>query len=227
MIARIIVLLFILITTNSFASDNSPQLDDLMTPDELSAEIGIEQPTQLSPQVEAFTAEQILDAYGVDVYAEFPVVIVVSKRSETATVYQNGHPIRSFLVSTGRERWETAKSGKQYFTTTPTGWFAPKRYIRDHWSSTWEAHMEYSIFFNGGIALHATTPDHYRELGRKASGGCVRMTKTNAIWFWNLSLSEKTANVPYFTRGGQLLRNSDGSIKRHTASGTLIIVTSY
>jgi lipoprotein-anchoring transpeptidase ErfK/SrfK len=155
------------------------------------------------------------------------VVIVVSKGTQTATVYHNGAQVNHFLVSTGRERWETAKSGRQYFTTTPTGWFAPKSYVRNHWSNTWDALMEYAIFFNGGVALHATTPNHYVELGQRASGGCVRMHKTNALWFWNLSMNDRTANVPYFTRSGQLLRNSDGSIKRHGASGTLIIVTSY
>lgn len=239
MMARLILSLFFLMTTNSFAATTKPQakpqakpqvrsqLDDLMTPEELAAELGITEPTYPSPQVEPFTAEQILEAYGVNVYAEFPVVIVISKGSQTATVYHNGSSVRRFLISTGRERWETAKSGRSYFTTTPTGWFAPQRYVRDYWSDTWEARMEYAIFFNGGIALHATTPDHYRDLGHKASGGCVRMHKTNAIWFWNLSLSDRTANVPYFTRGGQVLKNRDGSIKRHAASGTLVIVSSY
>jgi lipoprotein-anchoring transpeptidase ErfK/SrfK len=226
MIGRLILAVFMLLGAHSVAA-NELQLDDLLTPDELAAEIGITQPTDLSPQVEPFTPEQIFNAYGVNVYAEFPVVIVVSKGSQTATVYSHGNPIRSYLISTGRERFETAKSGRQYFTTTPTGWFAPRRYIRDHWSTTWEAQMEYSIFFNGGVALHATTPDHYGELGRRASGGCVRMHKNDAIWFWNMSVGNLKAYVPYFTRGGHLLKNRNGSIKRHMASGTLVVVTSY
>ncbi len=228
MISRLILILsvFMLVSTNVLAADNKAQLDDLMTPDELAAEIGNTQSTDLSPQVEPFTAEQIFDAYGVDVYAEFPVVIVINKNFQTATVYQNGYQVNSFLVSTGRERWETAKSGRQYFTSTPSGWFAPQSYVRNHWSNTWAALMEYAIFFNGGVALHATTPDHYKELGHTASGGCVRMYKDDAAWFWNLSLANKTANVPYFTRSGQLLRNRDGSIKHHAASGTLVIVSS-
>lgn len=211
--------------TSSFAS--SPELDDLMTPDELAAEVGTTESMDLSPQVEPFSPAQIYDTYGVDVYSQFPVVIVVSKASQTATVYHNGQHVNQFLVSTGRERYERAKSGRWYWTVTPTGWYSPQSYIRSHYSGTWDAIMEYSIFFTGGVALHATTPDHYKDLGHKASGGCVRMHKTNAIWFWNLSLSEKTANVPYFTRGGQLLKNRDGSIKRHAGSGTLIIVTGY
>ncbi|MGZ3746384.1 MAG: L,D-transpeptidase, partial [Pseudobdellovibrionaceae bacterium] len=191
--ARLMSFLFalLMIGANSFAKESveGTQLDDLLTPDEIAAELGISQPTDLTPQADPFTAQEISDTYGVNIYAEFPVVIVLSKASQTATVYEHGRMVNRFLISTGRERFETAKSGKQYFTTTPTGWFSPKSYVRDYWSDTWEARMEYAIFFNGGVALHATTPDHYKDLGHKASGGCVRMNKTNALWFWNLSLA--------------------------------------
>lgn len=228
MLVRLITtLLFSLNTQATELGPESAALDDLMSPDEIATELGITEPTDLSPQIEAFTPEQIFQTYGVDVYAEFPVVVAISKGSQSASVYHNGRRVSSFAVSTGRERWERARSGKVYFSSTPTGWFSPKRYIRDHWSSTWDARMEYSIFFNGGIALHATTPDHYKELGRRASGGCVRLHRNHAAWLWSLALSERTATVPYFTRGGQLLRNTDGSIKRRSGPGTLIIVTSY
>lgn len=226
MMARLLMSALLLTGLHSFAAETI-ELDDLMTPDEIATEMGITEPTAPSPLIEPFSPAQIYDTYGVDVYAEFPVVIVVSKGSQTATVYHHGSVVKQFLVSTGREKYERAKSGRWYTTTTPSGWFAPQRYVRTHYSNTWDAVMEYAIFFNGGIALHATTPDHYKDLGHRASGGCVRMHKTNAIWFWNLSLSESRANVPYFTRSGQLLRNRDGSIKRHVASATLIIVTSY
>lgn len=221
MIARIAAVFLLFFGTYSSATT----LDEYMTPDELALELNLE-PTDVSPQIEPFTPEQIWEAYRVNVFAEFPVVIVVNKGQQNATVYQNGNAVSNFLVSTGREQWERAKTGRRYFTTTPTGWFAPKRYVRRHWSVTWDALMEYAIFFNGGIALHATTPDHFKELGHRASGGCVRLHPSHAQWFWNLSLSEKSAIVPYFTRNGQLLRNQDGSIKRHRASGTLVIVTS-
>jgi hypothetical protein len=206
----------------------SPELnlEDLISPDEISEELNLG-PTDYSPLIEPQTPAQVLEFEGLSVYDEFPVVIVISKGSQTGTAYVNGYMARRFLVSTGRERWETAKSGRTYFTTTPTGYFSPKRYIRDHYSTTWEAHMEYSIFFNGGIALHATTPDHYKQLGTRASGGCVRMHKRDAIWVWNVSQAHRSATVPYFTRSGTLLKNRDGSIKRHRGNGTLIIVTSY
>lgn len=229
MIARLVFSLLLLVSTlPAAAAETSPQLDDLLTPEEIAAELGLTEPTlSNSPQIEPFSPEQVYEAYGVDVYREFPVVIYVSKVSQTATVYQNGQRVNYFLISTGREQWETSKSGRQYFTGTPAGWFSPQRYVQKHWSNTWQAMMEFAIFFNGGIAVHATTPDHYKELGTKASGGCVRAHRDQAAWFWNLSLANRKANVPYFTTQGQILRNADGSIKRRMASGTLVIVSSY
>ena len=226
MIARYLAAL--LLCFGPFSLARATTLDEYLTPDELVQELGLPPATEdLTPQVEPFTPEQIYDVYGVDIYSEFPVVIVVSKGSQTATVYHQGQQVNQFLISTGREKWEWSKSGKYYFTNTPTGWFAPQSYVLHYWSTAWQAPMDYAIFFSGGVALHATTPDHFKDLGHKASGGCVRMHPTNAVWFWNLSLSEKTANVPYFTHGGQILRDQYGNIKRHVASGTLVIVTSY
>lgn len=227
MIARYLLSVFLLMSTHPAAANKDEiDLDELMTPNEIETYLDAPD-ADFSPQMEPLTAAQIYDYYGVNVYTEFPVVMVVSKGFQSATVYHYGNPVKSFLVSTGREGLERAKSGRVYFTTTPTGWYSPKRYIRNHWSSTWEANMEYAIFFIGGVAVHATTPSHYDELGRKASGGCVRLHNSNAAWFWDLSISHRSSTVPYFTRSGHILRNRDGSIKRHTGNGTLIIVTSY
>jgi len=229
MIARYILSLCLLsfaMPVAGVAATPTPQLDDLMTPDEISEELHLG-PTAYPPLLEPRTPDEVLSESRVDVLREFPVVMVISKGSQTATVYHYGSRLRSFPISTGRERWERAKSGKVYFTTTPTGWFSPRRYIRHHFSTTWEAKMEYSIFFSGGVAVHATTPDHYRDLGRPASGGCVRMHKSDAEWFWDLSMSYRRANVPYFSRSGHLYKNRDGSIRRHRGNGTLFIVTSH
>lgn len=197
-------------------------LDEYMSPDQLARELLLPR-TQTSPQ-RPFTPAQILKSTGIDVYNEFPIVIVVTKSSQSAMVYVEGRAVHNFAVSTGREKWERPKSGEKYFSETPNGWYAPQQYVRSHWSKQWDALMEYAIFFNGGIAIHATTVDHFKELGTKASGGCVRAHPSDAQWFWQTSLSRKTANVPYFTRGGQLVVNRDGSIKRHDASGTLFVI---
>lgn len=233
---RILSSIFVVMTlqNTSFAQEN-PALDDLMTPGELLVEMGLAPAESLdrnfqnllapAPMMQPFTPEEAKKAYGVNIYAEFPLVIVVSKTDQFAVVYHNGQKVNEFPISTGREKWEVAKSGRKYFSSTPAGWYSPQTYVRNHFSKTWQARMEFSIFFIGGIALHATTPDHYKELGSKASGGCVRMKHEIANWFWDLSRSIGTARVPAFNTTGQIVRNLNGTIKRQEASGTLIIVT--
>ncbi len=89
-------------------------------------------------------------------------------------------PVDQFAVSTGREKQE------RYFTATPTGIFKldPGRMFRMHRSKTWDnAPMPYAMFLDvtyreraTGIALHAAPgKGGHAALGRRASGGCVRM----------------------------------------------------
>lgn len=73
---------------------------------------------------------------------------------------------------------------------TPEGTgFRPQSLVKDKSSTVYgdgkTINMPYSIFFNGGIALHGTTWDHYKELGQKDSGGCSRLYVPNAIQLWN------------------------------------------
>lgn len=108
------------------------------------------------------------------------LVIAVNKASkgpnaQTLTMYENGVEILKEKISTGREKEEKSKSGRVYFSTTPRGFFRPTKIYRDYLSYTWNAPMPNAVFFVGGIALHATTKSHYAELGRRASGGCVRL----------------------------------------------------
>lgn len=108
------------------------------------------------------------------------LVIAVNKArkgpdAQTLTMYENGVEILKEKISTGREKTEIAKSGRKYFSTTPKGFFRPTKIYRDYMSYTWKAPMPNAVFFIGGIALHATTESHYKELGTRASGGCVRL----------------------------------------------------
>lgn len=78
----------------------------------------------------------------------------------------------SWKVSTGRKGFET-----------PPGQFRPDYLDEMHYSSKYEnAPMPYSVFFNDGIAVHATTET--KHLGRPASHGCVRLDKANAETFF-------------------------------------------
>lgn len=118
-----------------------------------------------------------------------------SPTAQTMQVYLDGGLILNFYISTGREKRETTKSGKRTFTTTPEGNFRIQWRSKDHFSKTWQAPMPFAQFFNGGIAIHATTPSHYKELGTRASGGCVRMHYDAAEEMWNLVSEVGTSNV--------------------------------
>ena len=209
-------------------------LDDLQDPtlisDEMSDSELMSESAEASQMHEQESVlmlpEEVFAVEGFDVYQEFPVVIRVSKAANVQQmwVYQQGVLTNNFLVSTGREQWETAKSGRYYFTGTPVGWYQPQRIIRKHYSETWEAYMEYAVFFVGGVALHATTPDHYKELGRRASGGCVRLHKINAQIVYDLVTSEGKGLVPVVNRRGQVARDRNGNIIRKIGWNTMIIV---
>jgi hypothetical protein len=89
----------------------------------------------------------------------------------------------SVKISSGREKNEIAKSGREYFSTTPKGFFRPQRAYKMYYSNTWKADMPNAVFINCsrndfnkecGIALHATSESHYAALGTRDSGGCIR-----------------------------------------------------
>lgn len=173
--------------------------------------------------------DEVLQKTGVDVLKSFPLVLLINKAASGPTaqqmkVYSNGELVKTFPVSTGRERNETPPGGHPYFSTTPTGWFAPDHYELHHHSTTWEAEMNNAIFFIGGIAVHATTPEHFKALGHRDSGGCVRLLPPNALYVWNASLAVQKSQVPEFDRNGDLTLDSSGHPVFHTAAGTLIIV---
>lgn len=107
------------------------------------------------------------------------LVIAINKAAsgpdaQTLTMYENGVEILKEKVSTGREKQEKAKSGRVYVSTTPKGFFRPTKLYRDYLSYTWNAPMPNSVFFIGGIAIHATGQSSYKDLGKRASGGCIR-----------------------------------------------------
>jgi hypothetical protein len=107
------------------------------------------------------------------------LVIAINKSTkgpdaQTLTMYENGVEILKEKISTGRERQETAVSGKVYLSTTPLGYFRPTKMYTDYLSYTWNAQMPNAVFFIGGIAIHATSPSYYHQLGQRASGGCIR-----------------------------------------------------
>lgn len=78
----------------------------------------------------------------------------------------------TWKVSTGRKGFET-----------PPGKFRPDYLDEMHHSTKYEnAPMPFSVFFNDGIAVHATA--EVNRLGKPASHGCVRLDPANAELFF-------------------------------------------
>ncbi|MGB8817840.1 MAG: L,D-transpeptidase [Rhizobiaceae bacterium] len=92
--------------------------------------------------------------------------------SQTMTVSKYGFVLHRWKVSTGR---------KGYYT--PTGQFRPQRMARMWYSRKYDnSPMPYSVFFNGGFAIHGT--NYVKRLGTPASHGCVRLQTGNAAAFY-------------------------------------------
>lgn len=106
--------------------------------------------------------------------------VVVSKRHQTMSVYEDGELIEQWPVSTARRGY-----------VTPTGTFRPYSYQPMHYSRKYDnAPMPHSIFFSGGYAIHATP--HISNLGRPASHGCIRLAPTNALTLYHMTKGEYT-----------------------------------
>jgi len=74
------------------------------------------------------------------------------------------------------------------------GTYKPQRLERKWHSRKYNmAPMPYSIFFDGNYAIHGTT--HVRQLGRRASKGCVRLHPDNAAVLFALVQKHGTANT--------------------------------
>jgi hypothetical protein len=90
------------------------------------------------------------------------------------TVKEHGKVKHTWPISSGRDGYHT-----------PTGSFRPSWMAKMWYSKQYDdAPMPNSVFFNGGIAVHATQATGL--LGRPASHGCVRLSPANAATFYAL-----------------------------------------
>lgn len=107
------------------------------------------------------------------------VLITVDKATQRMRVTIDGKLRYSWAVSTGRAPFKT-----------PAGTFQPFRLEKVHYSREWDnAPMPYSIFFTAaGHAIHASNAT--RQLGRRASHGCVRLAPSNAAALFMLVRAE-------------------------------------
>jgi lipoprotein-anchoring transpeptidase ErfK/SrfK len=106
--------------------------------------------------------------------ARASVQVKVDVGAQTMTVYVAGQYSYLWPVSTGRRGY-----------TTPSGSYRAKRLERTWYSTVYNgAPMPYAVFFRGGYAIHGTYD--MKNLGRKASHGCVRLAPANAAKLFNL-----------------------------------------
>jgi len=155
------------------------------------------------------------------------IVVLVNKAQVGSTaqrirIYQDAELIQEWKVSTGREKVETAKSGRVYKTTTPVGYYRPTKLVENYHSNTWLADMPHAVFFVGGIAIHAST--HISDLGKRASGGCVRLSPQNAKTFYELVKAMPVTSVQAISKSGKSLYNKNGSPILTMNRDVLIIV---
>ena len=99
---------------------------------------------------------------------------------------------------------------------TPTGTFKPGWMAKMWFSKQYDdAPMPHAVFFNGGIATHATQATG--RLGSPASHGCVRLAPANAATFYGLVQKHGLASTRIVVRGAPKFRE-DVAAKRNRAS---------
>lgn len=109
----------------------------------------------------------------------------IDKTTQTMHLYVDGRHMASWPVSTGkRGRTETPN-----MDTHPNGRIYVAYTSKEHPGGGdyyGLGNMPFSVFVRGGIAIHGTPKGSWRNLGRPASHGCVRLHPENAYYFMNL-----------------------------------------
>jgi len=118
------------------------------------------------------------------------VILLVEKSKQTVKIKVNGQIVDTWKVSTGRPGHSTPD-----FVNLPV-----LKMVPDYWSHKYNAPMPYSIFITDAIALHATTPDQYGNLGSVASHGCIRQTLTEAKALYNFVKKHRAQTRIYVIR---------------------------
>ncbi|MEZ5856386.1 MAG: L,D-transpeptidase [Hyphomicrobiaceae bacterium] len=98
----------------------------------------------------------------------------INLSNQQMTVSYDGVVQHSWAISSGREGYPT-----------PRGTYRPQWTAKMWYSRKYDdAPMPHSVFFVGGVAVHATQA--ISMLGRPASHGCVRLAPANAAKFYSL-----------------------------------------
>lgn len=109
------------------------------------------------------------------------LLIDIDLTKQRMVVTENGKAKYTWPISSGREGYRT-----------PTGTFRPQWMAKMWYSKQYDdAPMPHSVFFKGGVAMHATYATGM--LGRPASHGCIRLAPANAATIYGLVSSHGKA----------------------------------
>ena len=115
--------------------------------------------------------------------ASASVVAHIDNRTQRMTVVVDGAAVYSWPVSTAREGYETPV-GSYHVQRMERMWYSRKYHMSP---------MPHALFFEGGLAIHGTSA--IRQLGRRASHGCVRLSPKNARTLFELVRQHGGAQV--------------------------------
>lgn len=113
--------------------------------------------------------------------------IDLAKQRMTLTEY--GKTVGSWPISSGAEGYRS-----------PTGTFRPVWSSKMWYSKQYDnAPMPHAVFFNGGVAMHAT--QSVGRLGTPASHGCIRQSPANAATTYKLVAKHGNSHVKIVVHG--------------------------
>ena len=123
---------------------------------------------------------------------ECKVFALIKKSDQTLYLYIDQQLVKTWLVSTGDTSHETPLLDRH-----------PNGRIYSKYSSTkfpggdfnGLGNMPYAVFLYNGFAIHGTPQGNWKNLGKKASHGCIRSHPDNALLFNNLVRQYGISNV--------------------------------
>jgi hypothetical protein len=150
-----------------------------------------------------------------------------------------------WAASTGREKYELSRQGREVFTATPRGiyQFDPDRMYRHYTSRAWNGEMPYAMFFNWeragaptGVAIHAATQNSIARLGKRASAGCIHISPEHAALLYKMIHTGYRGKVPRFaydakgetmSNRGELMRDAAGKVEMIDGYRVLVDVEDF
>ncbi|MBL6937749.1 MAG: L,D-transpeptidase family protein [Alphaproteobacteria bacterium] len=181
---------------------------------------------------------EMLDNFGLFLYVSKADVGPWSQRLYVFRKDAGGNlaMLYNWPASTGREKDEIAPNGTHQPSLTPEGYYQidPKRMYRNHFSGQWREPMPYAMFFNWenqgletGLAIHGATGLELKQLGTRASAGCIRIAPENAALLFKLIKDQYKGLAPRFAYDRRTATMSNQGVMMHDAAGNLQMADGY